>query len=139
MQEIYKDILGYERIFQISNMSNVKSMNFNRTKKEKVMKLTKHNGYLIVNLTGKIFRVHRLIAIAFIPNPDNKPFINHIDCNTLNNDLNNLEWCTHGENQKHAFNVGRARFDGMNENWKKLKLKQFVECIKVRIIGRGRN
>jgi hypothetical protein len=65
------------------------------------------NGYLKIRLLNKSGRksmfLHRLLAIQFIPNPLNKPFINHIDGNKSNNKLNNLEWCTHKENMKHAW------------------------------------
>ena len=65
------------------------------------------NGYLKIRLVNKSGRksmfLHRLLAIQFIPNPLNKPFINHIDGNKSNNKLNNLEWCTHKENMKHAW------------------------------------
>lgn len=65
------------------------------------------NGYLKIRLVNKSGRksmfLHRLLAIQFIPNPLNKPFINHIDGNKYNNKLNNLEWCTHKENMKHAW------------------------------------
>lgn len=69
-----------------------------------------NKGYLCINLykQSKVykFQIHRLLAIAFIPNPLGLPVINHIDGNPLNNDLNNLEWCTQAENIKHAWNTG---------------------------------
>lgn len=68
---------------------------------------TDKNGYLTIRLVNKNGRksmfLHRLLAINYIPNPLNKPFINHIDGNKSNNKLNNLEWCTHKENMKHAW------------------------------------
>ncbi len=77
---------------------------------ERFMK--QHNnpeGYKVVGLyiggKQKQFRVHRLVATAFIPNPENKPFVNHIDGNKANNDVSNLEWCTQKENVNHAINV----------------------------------
>jgi len=69
-----------------------------------------HNGYMVVNLfisgVRKGGRVHRLVAEAFIQNPDNKPQVNHIDGNKLNNNVANLEWCTNEENLRHGFEKG---------------------------------
>lgn len=58
-------------------------------------------------------KIHRLVAMAFIPNPENKPFINHIDGNKVNNSIENLEWCTHSENMQHSFYVLKNK---ANEN-----------------------
>lgn len=109
-KEIWKDIDGYNGDYQISNFGNVKSLKNN---KEKLIKpfFTKSNkeGYLIVNLCKnnkrKINLVHRLVAEAFIPNPNNFPMINHKDENKLNNHVNNLEWC----NSKYNNNYGTLR------------------------------
>lgn len=77
---------------------------------ERFMKIqTSKDGYKCVGLRidgkQKLFRVHRLVAMAFIPNPENKPYINHIDGNRTNNNVENLEWCTQKENVDHAINV----------------------------------
>lgn len=64
------------------------------------------NGYVSVTLSGqRSYRVHRLVAEAFIPNPENKPEVNHIDGNKQNNNVSNLEWCSHSENNIHAYRV----------------------------------
>lgn len=93
-KEIWKDILGYEGLYQVSNFGRVKSLKFG---KERILKLTKDkDGYLIVNLykAGRIktVKVHRLVAEAFLPNPDNLPLINHKDEDKSNNIVSNLEW-----------------------------------------------
>ena len=74
------------------------------------------------------FQVHRLVAEAFIPNPENKPFINHIDNNGLNNHIENLEWCTHKENTKHSLKNG-LRKAGYNHKQAKLNEKD-IEYIR---------
>lgn len=63
-------------------------------------------GYLSIEIRRKHFRLHRLLAQTFIPNPENKRTVNHIDGNKLNNSLSNLEWATDSENNKHAYDIG---------------------------------
>lgn len=91
--EIWKDVDGFEGLYEVSNLGNVRRFD---TKKAKVKSLNIY-GYPQVNLykNGKAYlrRVHRLVAIAFIPNPDNLPMINHKDENPCNNVVDNLEWC----------------------------------------------
>lgn len=114
--EIFKDVIGYEGIYQISNLGNIKSLSrcVVRSNNRNFITKTKINknhicdtGYYAIRLkklgVSKIFKVHRLIAVAFMPNTENKPQINHIDGNKLNNDISNLEWCTNKENAIHAY------------------------------------
>ena len=105
MEEIWKDIKGYEGLYKVSNLGRVKSVHFNHSKKvtEKILKPIKdRDGYVDAFLykNGKVkhFKMHRLVAEAFIPNPNNLPQINHIDENVNNNRVDNLEWCTVGYN-----------------------------------------
>ena len=105
MQEIWKDIHGYNGYYQVSNLGRVKSVDrvvlssgFEQHRREKILKQPKQTtGYSTVNLCvdniRKRFLVHRLVAEAFIPNPDNMPHINHKDENKRNNCVENLEWC----------------------------------------------
>ena len=142
--ETWKDIVGFESLYQVSNLGRIKALpkkvynsgllNSNKCfiSKEKILKpSTISKGYKGITLTkeGKRYpkKVHRLVAMAFIPNPYNKSQINHIDCNKANNCVENLEWCTNGENQKHAFKHGLnsnkkaniARWKGKRKNERK--------------------
>ena len=128
--EIFRDIPNYEGIYQISNLGNVKSLNYNKTGKEKLLKPTKNVfGYLYVNLfkdkRHKMYRVHRLVALTFIPNPNKLKEINHKDENPLNNCVHILEWCdrkynnTYGNRIKKSIQTRRIN-DPNNESYKKM-------------------
>ena len=114
MVEIWKDIEGFEGIYQVSNLGNVKSLRkWNGHKYvvgEKILKPSlSSTGYYKVKLYGekkKDCKVHRLVAVAFIEKKDGKLHINHKDGNRLNNKSNNLEWCTQRENVIHAIKTG---------------------------------
>ena len=76
----------------------------------KLLKQYYCNGYMQVKVSGKQIYVHRLVAQAFIPNPDNKPQVNHKDGNKANNNVNNLEWVTNKENISHAYENSLQKF-----------------------------
>ena len=105
-EEIWRDISGYEGHYQVSNFGRVKSFH----KGGRILKPGLVLGYLKVSLNsgGKVAqrKVHRLVAEAFIPNPNGKPEVNHIDGNPRNNHVDNLEWCTQLENIRHAYATG---------------------------------
>lgn len=113
MKEIWKDITGYEGLYQVSNLGRVKSLNYRHTKEEKLLQLTLNKkGYLTVTLCkdkSKTVQVHRLVASVFIPNVNNKPCINHLNGQKDDNRVENLEWCTHKENNIHAWENGLNR------------------------------
>ena len=100
--EIWKDIEGYDN-YMVSNQGRVKSLNYKHTGKEQVLKPIKHNkGYLMVRIykngKSKNFKVHRLVAQAFIPNTENKSFIDHINTDRTDNSVDNIRWVTLKEN-----------------------------------------
>lgn len=112
--EEWKDINGYEGYYQVSNLGRVKSLPGQRGttyRKERILtKCLTRDGYEKVRLqhegTDRTARVHRLVAEAFIPNPDNKETVNHIDGNKLNNVVSNLEWVDRYEQMRHAYRLG---------------------------------
>lgn len=105
MQEIWKNIKKFNGLYKVSNLGKVKSLISNRilTPATVAYQNTKRTGYYVVNLKRKLYYIHRLVAEAFIPNPNNLPQVNHIDGNKKNNCVENLEWCTNSENIRHAY------------------------------------
>lgn len=118
--EIWKDIIGYEGLYQISNLGSVKSLERYRAykngkprhmKSKKLIPGRSKCGYYTVVLykegKRKTHTIHRLVAKAFIPNPNNYPYVNHIDENKTNNHISNLEWCTASYNSRHGTRIER--------------------------------
>lgn len=117
MIEEWKDINGFEGIFQISNLGRVKSLaryvgdyRGKRLKREKILKPNDNGyGYLVIKVNtdngkGKprVFYIHRLVAEYFVPNPNNNKIVNHLDYNKHNNVYTNLEWCSQKENIEYS-------------------------------------
>lgn len=111
-KEIWKDIEGYEGKYQVSNLGRVRSLvDSNGNKRIKILSYNKHpQGYLKVNLWRdnkvRYKYVHRLVARAFIPNPNSLPQVNHISGVKTENNVQNLEWVSRIENMKHSFSIG---------------------------------
>ena len=113
--EQWKDVVGYEGLYQVSDCGEIKRVLFvnNKVRKPQEKILHQHtawNGRMLVDLykdgNRKRITVHRIVASAFIPNPNNLPQINHIDGNPKNNIVENLEWCDASYNMKHAYENG---------------------------------
>lgn len=115
MSEIWKDVIDYKGYYEVSNLGRVRSLprydRLGRFHAGKVLSdCDNGSGYRVVgfNVNGKqcMKTIHKLVATAFIDNPENKPCVNHIDGNKLNNNVTNLEWVTYSENMYHAVNTG---------------------------------
>lgn len=110
--EIWKDVVGYEGIYLVSNYGNIKRKDYRGTGIERMLKPSiNQNGYLQLQLykngKRKNYLVHQLVGKAFIPNPNNLIEINHKDENPLNNKLENLEWCTRAYNNNYGTRTQR--------------------------------
>jgi len=146
-EEVWKDVKGYEGIYQVSNFGNVRSLDrtvnkpngISYIRKGKLCVQPKSNlGYMTVGLTvnnKKVNKyVHRLVAQAFIINNNNYPQVNHINCNKTNNRMDNLEWCTNSQNHIHASKNGlnklhlhRVAYSGEENGRALLTKKQVLE------------
>jgi hypothetical protein len=128
----WRAVKDYEGLYEVSNTGLVKALEkrvdrgkCHRTWLAHYKAYNKDaNGYFRVSLSksgvNKTHKVHRLVATAFIPNPDNLPCVNHIDGDKTNNKISNLEWCTHSENLKHACTMGLKSNAGENNSQSKL-------------------
>lgn len=121
-----KDIIGYEGLYTISSDGKVFSI-----KRGKYLTAAKtKGGYLMVVLQNKKRHnvyIHRLVALHFINNTQNKPQVNHIDGNKLNNDYSNLEWCSSKENIRHAVDTKLGRYSKKAEDWYVLNKEYIID------------
>ncbi len=112
-EEQWRDIKGFEGLYSVSTKGNVKNLKTGRL----IAGKCDWNGYRLVNLKGKFYMVHRLVGLAFIPNPNNLPHINHIDEDKTNNNVENLEWCSPSYNvnyssHKYSCRINQLTLDG---------------------------
>ena len=159
-KEIWKDVKDYEGLYQVSNLGRVKRLEWKRfslgkwqTMKEKILKQTiSTTGYWHISLnkngSHNTYKVHRLVARAFIPNPDDLPCINHKDNNPLNNKVENLEWCTYKYNNNykdHNKKLSQSRLGKKASDETRQKLRDSnpkmlsVQCIETEIIYKSIN
>ena len=131
--EIYKNIKGFEGLYQVSNKGNVKSLVNNKgVAREKILNPIIGNGYkrvrLFKNKTSKLYSVHRLVANAFLPNPHNLPCVNHKDECRTNDDVDNLEWCSYKYNSNYGTSIERSRKKIMKKTYQYTKEYELI-CV----------
>lgn len=119
--EILKPVVGYEGLYEVSNFGKVKCLEDDT---EVDYYVHQGSGYIRCSIKGKYYRVHRLVAQAFIPNPDNLPEVDHIDGNKNNNKVSNLRWVSHKKNMENHFENHEAGFQ---------KAKP-VRCVETQIV-----
>lgn len=144
IKEVWKNIVGYEDRYMVSNLGRVKSV---INGKDKILQLQKDNNYFFVCLrkdgNAKFFRVHRLVASAFVDNPNNYPVVNHINWDKHDNRAENLEWCTYSynnwyiQNRTTDYNDVILRKDRRNQEKRKSRrhssFKRHVLCVETGI------
>ncbi len=129
MREVFRPIKGYEGLYEVSNLGNVKSLGNGKSRnpnlcRERILKSVKNNkGYLYINLcrngNAKIGKIARLVAIAFIPNPENLPELNHKNSLKHDNRVQNLEWCNQRYNRNHYHQTQNTSSKYPGVSWNK--------------------
>ncbi len=137
MKEIFKDIPGYEGLYRVSNLGRILSLNnYHRTGsiilKQRISKKGYHSVVLSKKQIKKTIRVHRLVALVFIPNPNNLPYVNHKDEDKSNNRMDNLEWCSDDYNRHYGTMFKRSHQSNIESRGRKVACLNFKgELIKI--------
>lgn len=123
MEEIWKAVVGYEGLYEVSNLGRVKSLHYYGGDRQAIIKQSKRtDGYMHIGLSKngicRSLVVHRLVAQAFIPNPDGLEMVNHKDEDRTNNNVSNLEWCTRSYNQLYSLRTHPERRFVFGNNFK---------------------
>ena len=132
MQEEWRGVVGYEDYYEISNKGRLRNTNTKRLRKLFVNK----NGYHVCSVSlgsrsiKPCWKIHRLVASAFKENSENKPLVNHVDGNKLNNHVTNLEWVTYSENSKHAVETGLVNIIKGEDHTSSKLTNEIVEFVK---------
>jgi len=132
--EIWQDVVGWEGKYWVSSFGNIK----NSKKVLSKVKISRDNYYktiLCSNNKRKAYSIHRLVAISFIPNPENKCCVNHKNGDKLDNRVENLEWVTLKENVKHALETGLSKIRGSDNKCSKLKEEDVLKIFDSKEVG----
>ena len=138
-KEYWKPVVGFEGLYEVSSLGRVKSLNYGCTGKEGILKNSKTSkyGHLCVYLYKDKKRqkkyIHILVAEAFIPNPENKPCVDHIDGNPQNNCVDNLRWVTHKENNNNP--ITKKRYSETKKGNTNHPKKPLVQLYKGEVIN----
>jgi hypothetical protein len=137
--EIFKNIDGYNGIYEISSNGEIISNNFGKRKVLKQSIMTSGYKMIVLKKDGKqkSLSIHRLLSIHFLPNENNLPQVNHKDGDKLNNDLSNLEWCTRSQNMQHMYDTGLKTYKPMHNKGKFGKdhnRSKSVKCVESDVI-----
>lgn len=130
--ETWKDVVGYEGCYQVSSLGRVKSLarlsaNGKRLKERMLSRFINPYGYPCVKIGDSPIRIHTLVAMAFIPNPENKKTVNHINGNKRDNKVENLEWLSIQENMQHAVDNSLTSSKLTKEQWQYIG-ENFISC-----------
>lgn len=134
--EVWKDIDGFESLYQVSSYGRIRSLPRYKTRGRVLKQCISKKGYLRTSIMGKpntaYLIMHRVVAKAFIPNPNNLPEVNHKDGNKQNNHVDNLEWCTHEYNVKHSVENKLADYSKIAGSKNSQSKLNEIEVVKIR-------